>query len=300
MVASNSWVEASPLRWPPAGRVRDVLRVARHIEPTTRGTRSGSCRTSGRSPSGPVRGACDDAHDRHVSCARPGAARVRGGRLPDRAAPCSGAVSRRTSSSSASAAAYGSVSPATTAAARSSSSVRPCTSPQRSRSAVTAIASISSRARRVRRARELAGRLQPGAVLVDRRDHLVDALARSARRSCTIGGRQAPSGRSAEREHRAQVAADLVGAVAVGLVDDVHVADLEDAGLRRLDAVAHARARAAPAWCRRAPAISTSLWPTPTVSTRTTSQPAASSTRSACGVAQDSPPRWPREAIERM
>ena len=30
------------------------------------------------------------------------------------------------------------------------------------------------------------------------------------------------------------------------------------------------------------------------------SQPAASSTRSACGVAQDSPPRWPRLAIDRM
>ncbi len=36
-------------------------------------------------------------------------------------------------------------------------------------------------------------------------------------------------------------------------------------------------------------AISTSLWPTPTVSIRITSQPAASSTRSACGVAQDRP-----------
>ena len=47
-------------------------------------------------------------------------------------------------------------------------------------------------------------------------------------------------------------------------------------------------------------AISTSAWPTPTVSTSTTSQPAASSTRSACGTAADSPPRWPREAIERM
>ncbi len=47
-------------------------------------------------------------------------------------------------------------------------------------------------------------------------------------------------------------------------------------------------------------AISTSLWPTPTVSITITSHPAASSTRSACGVAHDSPPRWPREAIERM
>ncbi len=41
------------------------------------------------------------------------------------------------------------------------------------------------------------------------------------------------------------------------------------------------------------PATSTSDCPTPTVSIRTTSQPAASSTRSACGVAHASPPRWP-------
>src|SRR4051794_33448690 len=47
-------------------------------------------------------------------------------------------------------------------------------------------------------------------------------------------------------------------------------------------------------------ATSTSLWPTPTVSTRTTSKPAASRTRSACGAAHANPPRWPREAIERM
>ena len=46
-------------------------------------------------------------------------------------------------------------------------------------------------------------------------------------------------------------------------------------------------------------AISSSDCPTP-VSMSTTSQPAASSTRSACGVAQASPPRCPREAIDRM
>ncbi len=46
--------------------------------------------------------------------------------------------------------------------------------------------------------------------------------------------------------------------------------------------------------------ISISLCPTPTVSISTTSQPAASSTRRACGVAHASPPRWPRVAIERM
>ena len=47
-------------------------------------------------------------------------------------------------------------------------------------------------------------------------------------------------------------------------------------------------------------AISTSDCPTPTVSTSTTSHPAASSTRMACGAAQASPPRCPRVAIERM
>ena len=48
------------------------------------------------------------------------------------------------------------------------------------------------------------------------------------------------------------------------------------------------------------PATSTSDCPTPTVSTRTGSQPAASRTRTACGVVEASPPRWPREAMERM
>ena len=47
-------------------------------------------------------------------------------------------------------------------------------------------------------------------------------------------------------------------------------------------------------------AMATSAWPTPTVSIRTTSNPAASRIRSACGTAQDRPPRWPRLAMERM
>ena len=136
-------------------------------------------------------------------------------------------------------------------------------------------------------------------MLVDLRDDLVDALA--------FGGdglddQRLPGtlGSLSQGEHAAQVATDLVGAVAVGLVDDVEIADLEDAGLGGLDAVADARARSAPRWCRQAAAISTSLWPTPTVSIRIDSQPAASSTRSACGVVQARPPRCPREAIERM
>src|SRR5699024_5178881 len=47
-------------------------------------------------------------------------------------------------------------------------------------------------------------------------------------------------------------------------------------------------------------AISISDCPTPTVSTTTISQPAASSTRIACGAAADKPPKYPRVAIERM
>ena len=49
-----------------------------------------------------------------------------------------------------------------------------------------------------------------------------------------------------------------------------------------------------------AEATSTSIWPTPTVSTRTSGNPAAPSTRTASGTARARPPRWPRVAIERM
>ena len=46
--------------------------------------------------------------------------------------------------------------------------------------------------------------------------------------------------------------------------------------------------------------ISTSSWPTPTVSMRTTSLPAASRRRATSLVARASPPRWPRVAMLRM
>ena len=49
-----------------------------------------------------------------------------------------------------------------------------------------------------------------------------------------------------------------------------------------------------------ADAMSTSIWPTPTVSTRARRKFAAPSTRRASGTARESPPRWPRVAIERM
>ena len=48
------------------------------------------------------------------------------------------------------------------------------------------------------------------------------------------------------------------------------------------------------------PITSISLWPVPTVSRKTRSRPAASSTSSACSVASASPPRCPRVPIERM
>ena len=49
-----------------------------------------------------------------------------------------------------------------------------------------------------------------------------------------------------------------------------------------------------------AAATSTSLWPVPTVSSRMTSKPAASSTVAAATDEAASPPAWPREAMLRM
>ena len=46
--------------------------------------------------------------------------------------------------------------------------------------------------------------------------------------------------------------------------------------------------------------MSISAWPTPTVSTNTSSRPAASSSSAACNAASESPPSAPRLAIERM
>ena len=48
------------------------------------------------------------------------------------------------------------------------------------------------------------------------------------------------------------------------------------------------------------PATVTSDWPTPTVSTSTTSYPAASSTAIACTVARATPPRVPADGLGRM
>ena len=101
-------------------------------------------------------------------------------------------------------------------------------------------------------------------------------------------------------EHLLEVAAGLVDAGSVGLVDHEHVGDLEQPGLVGLHRVAPARVhdddgrvgrarRPRPRPGRRRPSR-----PSPTAS------PTASSTRTASGVASDRPPRWPRVAIERM
>ena len=78
----------------------------------------------------------------------------------------------------------------------------------------------------------LAGGLQPAPVLLDLLEHLVDAVVglprgdRLADRRPPVPGLGVPA---AEGLHVAQVAHGLVGAVPVGLVDDEHVGDLEDA-----------------------------------------------------------------------
>ena len=195
----------------------------------------------------------------------------------------------------------GSVSPATTRAADADRAAEPCTAVMRSRTSATAMASISAAARAIRRrssspCRTIQSRCFPSAAT-----KLADPLP--ARRHGLDDGRP-PRARhrvpAAERLHVAQVPHDLVGTVPVGLVDDEDVA--RSPGCRPW-----------PPGCRRpcpgasstrvvsaSDAISTSAWPTPTVSTMITSQPAASSTRSACGAAPDRPPRWPRDAMERM
>ena len=96
-----------------------------------------------------------------------------------------------------------------------------------------------------------------------------------------------------------QVAHRGVGALAVGLVDDEHVADLEDARLGRLDTVAHPGREQDDGRVGEARDLDLGLADADRLD-HITSHPAASSTRIAWGVVHDNPPRCPREAIERM
>ena len=123
------------------------------------------------------------------------------------------------------------------------------------------------------------------AMPLDLRDDLVDALPRGRDGE---DDRRLPVG-LARRHHGADLAPGGVRAVAIGLVDDEDVADLEDAGLEAwMPSPMPGASRTSVVSAR--PAISTSDCPTPTVSTRITSHPAASSTRSACGAAPARPP----------
>src|SRR6476620_7710269 len=88
---------------------------------------------------------------------------------------------------------------------------------------------------------EVTGARQPVGVLVDRLDHLLDALVPGGDGLDDGWPPEARLRPVAEGYHVSQVAHRRVGAFAVGLVDDEHVADLEDPGLRRLDPVAHTR-----------------------------------------------------------
>ena len=142
------------------------------------------------------------------------------------------------------------------------------------RSASRASPSISRAARRTRRPRSPSARATPGGPRPPRR-----GPRRPCRRSrpCAPPARASPGGHLPQGHRVPQVAHGAVGALAVGLVDDEHVGDLEDAGLGRLDAVAHPGREEHQGGVGGA-ATSTSDWPTPTVSRSTTSQPAASST----------------------
>ena len=111
------------------------------------------------------------------------------------------------------------------------------------------------------------------------------ARAATARTTC---GRHSPGPALAERDHALDVAVGGVGAVPVGLVDHEDVGDLQDAGLDRLDRVAHARARAAPAWCRPA------RRPPPRPARRRRSRPAPRRSRRPRAPAP--PAGWPRPA----
>ena len=121
---------------------------------------------------------------------------------------------------------------------------RRCSRPAGARSAAKASAVISSRARACRRCLELAGRGEPGPVRVQAA--CTSSTIPSSRGPfiatvVMIGGFQAPGCALPERDHGAQVPHHLVAVRLVRLVHHEQVRHLEDAGLGRLDRVAHPR-----------------------------------------------------------
>ena len=116
--------------------------------------------------------------------------------------------------------------------------------------------------------------------------------ARRSRPSSSTGGRHEP-GRG-ELEHRLEVARRRPPRPARSALFTTNTSPISSRPALAACTRRPSRGSRRRPWCRRRPATSTSTWPTPTVSTRTGSKPAASSTRTACGVARASPPRWPR------
>ena len=115
-----------------------------------------------------------------------------------------------------------------------------------------------------------------------------------------LDDRRLPRPVAVEREDRADLGAHGARGRVVGLVDHDHVGDLHHPGLERLHRVARAGHQHQHARCRR------STPPRPRSGRRRPSPaaarpcPDASSTSSACSVASETPPRWPRVDIERM
>src|SRR3954471_7553678 len=82
--------------------------------------------------------------------------------------------------------------------------------------------------------RERAGGREPPLMTPDLGPQLVDPTAVRRRRR---QDRRVPRPRGAEVQHLAKLALDVRGAIAIRLVDDEEVRDLEDAGLRHLDRI---------------------------------------------------------------
>ena len=181
--------------------------------------------------------------------------------------------------------------------------VEPARGPARRRSAQTWAA-----ARGRRRAAGRARRRRAAAVPIERREQRRDAVAgRRGRdedlgplRAAAASGSRAPSRRGRRHEHRPQLGRRPLGARPVALVDDDEVGDLEQAGLDRLDLVAHlGRLEDDRRVGRRRDLDLALAGPDGLDAARGRSRPRRAP-RPRRVVVAARPPAWPRAAIERM